>query len=138
MRPVPQLASSVPQPPQTWLALQIWPPEHSLLPWQVPITQLFETQMYPLPYEAQAASTPPQLTHCELALQICPVPQSPLLRQVPVTQLPLWQRWFAPKASVQAMSPVQSPQKCVVGLQILGLQVLFCLQSPATQSAVAP
>jgi hypothetical protein len=45
MRPLPQIASSVPQPAQTWLALQIWPFEHSLLPWQVPITQLFDTQM---------------------------------------------------------------------------------------------
>ena len=45
MRPVPQIASSVPQPPQTWLAVQTWPPLHSVLSWQVPITQLLETQM---------------------------------------------------------------------------------------------
>ena len=46
MRPVPQTASLVPQPPQTWLAVQIWPVVvQSLLSWQVPITQLFDTQM---------------------------------------------------------------------------------------------
>ena len=44
-RPVPHCPSVV-QGAQTWLAVQIWPlVVHPLLSWQVPITQLFETQM---------------------------------------------------------------------------------------------
>jgi hypothetical protein len=44
-RPVPHCASPV-QGAHTWLALQTRPPVvHSVLSWQVPITQLFETQM---------------------------------------------------------------------------------------------
>ena len=78
---------------QTWLALQTWPVPHSVLLWQLPMTQLFDTQMYPVPYEpTHAASLPLQLTHCELALQIWPLAQSPLFRQLPATQVPLWQR----------------------------------------------
>ena len=42
--PVPHWPSSV-QAAQTWLALQTWPLLHSVLSWQVPITQLPETQM---------------------------------------------------------------------------------------------
>ena len=56
IRPAPHWPSLV-QVAQTWLALQTWPVGQAPLSWQVPITQVFEMEMYVVP-EATVWSTP--------------------------------------------------------------------------------